>query len=274
MSKKKRNKQLGQQSLPPPGAGPHSKEEIFEWFATHKIHAVVRFEDGKDTLFVGSFDAVKPLPRGFYLVAQRYHDELLDLVKRSDVKVCIDPSSSTHRDSIREDEQGRHYCHACATYRDVSEKMRTGHAVEAEVEVKPYLYVLPEDLKTVQLLATIAAMDAAFIVLTTGQKLNATMGIPALAVNLALGHERIQVDGKEGTNDAITFREVFVSVVPRIFPAMLAVLEETPKAMHALETCDAQERWQKLTIYASSQPDLLNAIDDGPISLGQVEKLL
>lgn len=135
--------------------------------------------------------------------------------------------------------------------------------MEAQEEVKPYVYVLLDDLKTVQLVAVIAAMDAAFIALTTGQNLNATMGIPALAVNLALGHEHIKMDGKEGTNDVIKFREVFVSVVPRIFPAMLAVLKETPKAVRTLEVCDEQERWQKLTNFASSQPDLLNALDDG-----------
>lgn len=71
------------------------------------------------------------MPRGFYLVARRYEEELTDLVKRSDVKVCIEPTNPTHRDSIREDEQGRRYCHACATYRDVSEKMREWQAEES-----------------------------------------------------------------------------------------------------------------------------------------------
>src|SRR5579863_9081118 len=104
-----------QSSLPPAGPGPHSKEEIFEWFAAHRLRAVIRVENGEERLFVGSRDPNNPLPAGFYLALRPHMEEFTALVKRSDTSVCEDPTNALHSDSYREDTEGHRYCHTCAT---------------------------------------------------------------------------------------------------------------------------------------------------------------
>ena len=146
------------------------------------------------------------------------------------------------------------------------------------LEPKPYLYNLPEDTQQVQLLAIIATMNAAFVARTTKTPLNAQLGIPALAVELALGHEQIELEGRQGTNEPIAFRHVFVAIVPRVYPAMMAILKAQPEIEAALEKYDGLERWQKLTAYVSEEADtLLEQITVGgndPITLPRIDQLV
>ena len=99
--------------------GPQNLDDICQMVQRRELHLVIR----GNHLFGGRFDG-QPLPLSFYLIFQAHEQELLDLVRRNDVRLCIQPHDPTHTNSYRIDELGRQWCHACQTYRKVSEALR------------------------------------------------------------------------------------------------------------------------------------------------------
>jgi hypothetical protein len=110
MSKKKKQRPLS------------AKEELFALFAAGRIHSTVRVVAGEERLILARFDQT-PLPPRLREAAILNKPELIELVKHNGLKVCIAPADPTHQESVREDAGGRRFCHACATYRQVSEQL-------------------------------------------------------------------------------------------------------------------------------------------------------
>ena len=121
---KQKHRKRRQPGIGRPGTleGPQSLDDICQMVQRGELHLTVRPTRGKESVFGGRFDG-QPLPLSFYLTYQAHEQELIDLVKRNDVRVCIDPASPVHRESYRTDESGA-WCHACKTYREVSDVLR------------------------------------------------------------------------------------------------------------------------------------------------------
>ncbi len=135
----------------------------------------------------------------------------------------------------------------------------------AVVEKLPVYFELPQQTEDVQLVAMASGMDAAFSC-ASGRCVCRARGLthhlsasalPVAAITSAHLWLSREVAGRQGANDEAAFRAIFMDIVPRVYPAFLAFLQQSPATVKTIATLSAPNRLTSFGRAAQAQLHLL-----------------
>jgi hypothetical protein len=87
----------------------------------------------------------------------------------------------------------------------------------------PFLYNLPADLHEVRVMAYAQALECAHRVLSE-ERVFTDQEVQVMAINAAIGHERLELFGKQGANDGLLFRQTIIETFRQEYPGALEAM--------------------------------------------------
>jgi hypothetical protein len=121
-------------------------------------------------------------------------------------------------------------------------KQRNTHRIGGDIPRRPYLFVLPGDLRKVKVWAFTGGILNAFNAWPMRPESESEQFISAAAISSALMYEEIVYQGKQGTNKPQEFRKVFSDFCAVIHPAVTRLFVEQPSTYKSLLGLNEEKR--------------------------------